>query len=531
MRCHGAVEDVLEITASLMPRIGFSDRLNASWRMILVIAACSIFLFLDAAPAPIVLWDESRLAVNALEMHLRGVSLVTTYGFVPDLWNTKPPLMIWAMDLSLWLFGPSEWSLRLPSALAAIGTLLIVFDFTRRISRSFGTAALATVLLTASAGFFGEHGARTADYDALLCFFVMAYLHQLFFALHRRAPGRGPWVASAALAAALMTKGIAAPVAAVGLLPYLALVRRLRRPFADWRYYVAAVAALVPLAIFLLARERAAPGYLSASLFNDVAGRVALSLGRENRDLLFYPLGLIELFSAGSMVFLIPFALPLLRGRARLGFLYMLCAAAAVLLVSSAAATKYPQYIAAALPPLAVAGAVAASRAYHALRGKLASPGGRIALSIAAVLLGLGMGARAADLRWHFFPSRQIYPRAMYGHMIEAVANRGYRRIAVIDTGIAVPALSHHYVPQLRSYALIWRERGIDVRALVPPANVGTAEVVASCDATLVGGIAKAAGAFKPIDGCAARPVTSGSSWVTGSRAGFKRGEGVCRIR
>ena len=57
-----------------------------------ILSFTALFIGLDIAERPIALWDESRLAVNALEMRQRGFSLVTTYGFAPDLWNTKPPL-------------------------------------------------------------------------------------------------------------------------------------------------------------------------------------------------------------------------------------------------------------------------------------------------------------------------------------------------------------------------------------------------------------------------------------------------------
>lgn len=89
-----------------------------------LLLACAVFMFVDRRVPPIILWDESRLAVNALEMHQRGWSLLTTYGFDPDLENTKPPLMIWLMNASVAIFGRSELALRLPSmaALAMIAS-------------------------------------------------------------------------------------------------------------------------------------------------------------------------------------------------------------------------------------------------------------------------------------------------------------------------------------------------------------------------------------------------------------------------
>jgi len=484
----------------------------------LVLLLSCWFMFVDGAPAPIVLWDESRLTVNALEMYLRGASLITTYDFLPDLWNTKPPLMIWLMNLSLWLFGPSEWSLRLPSTLAAIGTLCIVFDFTRKASRSAGTAALAAGLLATSIGFFAEHGARTADYDALLCFFVALYLHQLFFALHRRRPGRHLALAAAAMAGALMTKGIAAPIAAAGLLPYLIITRRFRRALATPPYYVAAAAAVAPLAIFLILRERAAPGYLDASLFNDVAGRVRASLDGQNRGAIFYLKALPELFSAGPLLFFAPLVLPKLRGRARLAVLYMLCATGGVLIIATFAATKLPQYVAPVLPPLAVVTAICSVRAYRLAREQLTSASTRLALSCAVLLFGIGVAARAADLRWTYFPSRQYYPAAMYGRVIEALAARGYRRIAIVDRGIVEAGLSDHYLPQARSYALIWRTRGIAVTISHDRPAPG-AQVVASCDPTFTDRLNKQPTGLIAISGCAAGPVVDSPQLSTNGGA------------
>ena len=41
---------------------------------------------------PVVMWDEARLSINALEMLRTGHLLVPTFHGQPDLWNPKPPL-------------------------------------------------------------------------------------------------------------------------------------------------------------------------------------------------------------------------------------------------------------------------------------------------------------------------------------------------------------------------------------------------------------------------------------------------------
>ncbi|HQA87386.1 MAG TPA: 4-amino-4-deoxy-L-arabinose transferase, partial [Bacteroidales bacterium] len=81
--------------------------------MVIILILFPLFGKLDKIPVQ--LWDESRLAINALEMFENGNLLVTYYKGEPDFWNTKPPLMIWFQSLNFHLFGVNEFSLRLPS--------------------------------------------------------------------------------------------------------------------------------------------------------------------------------------------------------------------------------------------------------------------------------------------------------------------------------------------------------------------------------------------------------------------------------
>src|SRR3954466_8727646 len=71
------------------------------------------------------IWDEARLATNAYEMTKTGNLLVTTIDYQPDMWNTKPPLMIWAQAICIKFHGLTELSTRFPSAFAAALTILL----------------------------------------------------------------------------------------------------------------------------------------------------------------------------------------------------------------------------------------------------------------------------------------------------------------------------------------------------------------------------------------------------------------------
>src|SRR3982751_6695130 len=101
--------------------------------LIAIVALASLILFYRVGTPAVYWWDEARIAINSLEM-MRHPGLIVTFHGAPDLWNTKPPLSTWLSALSMALFGVNEWALRLPSVLAAIGTIVAVFAFTRRIA-------------------------------------------------------------------------------------------------------------------------------------------------------------------------------------------------------------------------------------------------------------------------------------------------------------------------------------------------------------------------------------------------------------
>jgi 4-amino-4-deoxy-L-arabinose transferase-like glycosyltransferase len=95
----------------------------------LFILIISFPLFVNLGDHPIRLWDESRNAINALDMFSNGNYLVTHYEGNPEMWNTKPPLLIWLQVLFFTLIGPSELALRLPSAFAALGVCITLYLF------------------------------------------------------------------------------------------------------------------------------------------------------------------------------------------------------------------------------------------------------------------------------------------------------------------------------------------------------------------------------------------------------------------
>ena len=124
---------------------GYATRVGEKFDIPLVAAIAAVPLLLWLGVPAVYWWDEARVAINALEM-MQSPGLISTFHNQPDIWNTKPPLAVWLSALSMSLFGVNEFALRLPSALAAIGTTVAVFAFTRRIADR-RTAYLASLML------------------------------------------------------------------------------------------------------------------------------------------------------------------------------------------------------------------------------------------------------------------------------------------------------------------------------------------------------------------------------------------------
>ena len=135
-----------------------------------------LFLFLFYTWAmPLFDPDEPRYASTARDMVLNGNWIVPHFNGVPRI--NKPPLFYWTIAISYKLFGINEFSARLPSGMAAIGTVLITYLWGKRIEdRKKGF--WAGIVLMASPLFF--YLSRLCITDMLLTFFVCSSLY-LFF--------------------------------------------------------------------------------------------------------------------------------------------------------------------------------------------------------------------------------------------------------------------------------------------------------------------------------------------------------------
>lgn len=166
--------------------------------------------------------DEPRFALVAKQMLESGNWLIPQRGI--EFYSDKPPVLFWIQAALLWLTGSLRIAFLLPSLLAALGTLALVFDLARRLY-SRRAAAMATLGLLFTLQFTVQ--AKSAQIDGLLVFWTTLSIYGLLrHFLHGPAWG---WYLLAGVSAGIgvITKG-------VGFLPVLMLLPYVWLRWRQW---------------------------------------------------------------------------------------------------------------------------------------------------------------------------------------------------------------------------------------------------------------------------------------------------------
>jgi 4-amino-4-deoxy-L-arabinose transferase-like glycosyltransferase len=174
--------------------------------------------------------DEGRYSAAGINMHESGNWLIPTVdGEHPHL--TKPPITYWALAASFALLGHNEWAARLPSALAFVGSGLLVFGLGRRLCPS--KAWLPAVVWALSFG--PAIASNIVSTDAILVFFETAAMFAFVEAWSRERAAARRWFVLmwVAWGLAFMTKGPPGLLPLLGMTLFLGIHdrRRLRELF------------------------------------------------------------------------------------------------------------------------------------------------------------------------------------------------------------------------------------------------------------------------------------------------------------
>ena len=198
-----------------------SDGRKVQWRDLLLIAGLGL-LVIGAGIGLRNPWpaDEPVYSLIARDMLASGNWLIPMVG--GDYFQDKPPLLFWLQAMGYWLTGSEKIGFLLPSLLAGLGTLLLIYDLGRRLwSREAGLHAALLLLLTVQFTL----QSRRAQLDALLMFFTVLSVYCL---LRQLLLGGGwRWAVAAGAAA-----GLGALSKVVGFFSFMLLAPWL---YAVWR--------------------------------------------------------------------------------------------------------------------------------------------------------------------------------------------------------------------------------------------------------------------------------------------------------
>ncbi|MGE0115111.1 MAG: ArnT family glycosyltransferase [Steroidobacteraceae bacterium] len=229
--------------------------------------------------------DEPRFALVARDMVLSGQWLIPMIG--GDPYADKPPLFFWMMASVYKLTGSLRIAFLLPSLLASLASVALVYDLGRRLwHREAGLAA--SLLLLGTVQFVWQ--GRQAQIDATSCFWIVLGLYGLLRHLLLGPNWRWYYLGCAAAGFGIITKG-------VGFLPLLVLIpyfllrdarwaprpRLLHSGQSAWRWALGPVAMLaaicvwfVPMIIVSITSQQLA-AYRDEILFKQTIHRYASS--------------------------------------------------------------------------------------------------------------------------------------------------------------------------------------------------------------------------------------------------------------
>ncbi|HEY2106096.1 MAG TPA: glycosyltransferase family 39 protein, partial [Candidatus Binataceae bacterium] len=176
--------------------------------IVLVAVLGALALTVNIGQRPLVDWDEATYAQVAHEALVRHRFLDLSWNGAPYV--KKPPLLFWMVTASFRLLGESEVSARLPSVIAGVGTLILIYLIAAPALGRFGGTLAA--ILPLGFYFFVARGGRECATDAPLIFFGTLAIYAL-----ARGPQKRLWLGVSGVACGLgiLSKGLA------GVLPLI----------------------------------------------------------------------------------------------------------------------------------------------------------------------------------------------------------------------------------------------------------------------------------------------------------------------
>jgi 4-amino-4-deoxy-L-arabinose transferase-like glycosyltransferase len=255
--------------------------------LIVYLAIIYFPLFLHLDSLSLRKWDESRRGVNAMEMVEGGHLLVPQFEGNPDMYGTKPPLLIWSQAIGMKIFGVTELAVRLPSAIAGLFTVLLLVLFSWRYLDNAFAGFIGGIILVTTPAYINAHGAISGDYDALLTLWLTGYIFA-FYAFLKNRQFKYLYLVGLFVVLAGWTKGVAGMFFLPPLLIFCVLDKTSQEVLGYRQLYGTTIVAIGCVAAYYFARESINPGFLDAIWNNEIYGRFITASDGNSSDFWYY---------------------------------------------------------------------------------------------------------------------------------------------------------------------------------------------------------------------------------------------------
>ncbi len=229
--------------------------------------ACTLLLAVIFIPwlglTPFNTKGEPREAIVAFSM-LKSGNWVLPMSLGEDI-PYKPPFLAWCIALFSLIGGHvTEFTSRLPSALAAIGLCVATMAMLRRSGASLTAAFTATIVLATSVEVW--RAAAACRVDMLLTLFIVGALYLLYIYVERGCRSL-PWGAIACMSCAVLTKGPIGFILPLLVAGIYGLLRGHRWQLLLGRFSAAAgLSLIVPAVWYVAAYHQGGDAFLNLAL-------------------------------------------------------------------------------------------------------------------------------------------------------------------------------------------------------------------------------------------------------------------------
>lgn len=320
---------------------------------------CLFILFYGLGGAALFEPTEGRNAEIAREILLTHDWITPHDDFIPVL--DKPIFLHWLIAIGYKLFGLSEWAARLPSALAGLGSVTLIYLFARKLLGLWEALWSGLILIT-SLQFFAL--SRIVLFDMPLTFFITLSLCCFYWGMNcddKRKKHLFYLAMYAAMGVGMLIKGpIGVVVPAMVILPYVVILRKwsLLRELHLISGVILFLIIVAPWYVWVDIRN---PGYLRYFLWEENFIRfLTPHFGRSERSYYF-----LEVLAVGFLpwIFLLPYLVKAQWKRPiNEPILFLLLWTVLPFLFFSFSHTKLSHYILPIYPPLAVLAGEAVAR-------------------------------------------------------------------------------------------------------------------------------------------------------------------------